>query len=269
MTAPVISGVPSDIVVEQVGNAAATVNYSNPTANDDVDGSVAVNCSPTSGSAFSYGLTAVLCNATDLASNVANASFNVTVQDTIAPTATSVVIVSNNASTSLAKEGDVITLSFTTSEPVNTPAVTIAGKTATVTNVSGNDYTAIYTLTAAETQGVAAIALDFSDIVGNSATQITATTDSSSVTIDTIAPMITTISSGSPAINSANISWITNESTTSQVEYGLDANYSNSTTLDSNLVTSHSVVANSLIESTKYYYRVISIDAAGNETESS
>lgn len=188
VTAPVISGIPSDIVVEQVGNAAATVNYTNPTANDDVDGSVAVLCSPASGSAFSYGLTAVLCNATDLASNVANASFNVTVQDTIAPTATSVVIVSDNTNTSLAKEGNTITLSFTTSEPVTTPTATIAGKTATVTNVSGNDYTATYTLTAAETQGVAAIAVDLSDIAGNKATQVIATTDSSSVTIDTVSP---------------------------------------------------------------------------------
>ena len=188
VTAPVISGVPSDIVVEQVGNAAATVNYTNPTANDDVDGSVSVLCSPASGSSFSYGLTAVLCNATDLASNVANASFNVTVQDTIAPTATSVAIISDNANTSLAKEGNIITVSFTTSEPVNTPTATIAGKTATVTNTSGNDYTATYTLTAAETQGVASLAIDFTDIAGNSATQVTATTDSSSVTIDTVSP---------------------------------------------------------------------------------
>ncbi len=61
--------------------------------------------------------------------------------------------------------------------------------------MSGNDYTATYTLTAAETQGTAAITIDFTDIVGNNATQVTATTDSSSVTIDTVAPIISSISS--------------------------------------------------------------------------
>lgn len=45
-----------------------------------------------------------------------------------------------------------ITVSFTTSEAVNLPTATIAGKTATVTNTGGNDYTAAYTLTATETQ---------------------------------------------------------------------------------------------------------------------
>ncbi len=193
VTAPVISGVPSDIVVEQVGNAAATVSYTNPTANDDVDGSISVLCSPSSGSSFSYGLTAVLCNATDLSSNVANASFNVTVQDTGAPTAASVSIISDNTTPTLAKEGDTITVSFTTSEPVNTPTATIGGKTATVTNVSGNDYTATYTLTAAETQGVVSLTIDFADIAGNNATQVTATVDSSSVTIDTVTPTPFTI----------------------------------------------------------------------------
>ncbi len=67
-------------------------------------------------------------------------------------------------------------------------SATIAGKSATVTNVEGNYYTATYTLTAAETQGIATIAIDFEDVAGNDATQITATTDETSVTIDTIAP---------------------------------------------------------------------------------
>jgi len=109
--------------------------------------------------------------------------------DTLTPTATSVSIASNNTNPTLAKEGDVITVSFTTSEPVNLPTATIAGKTATVTNTGGNNYTATYTLTATETQGVAAIAIDFDDIAGNDATQVTSVTDASSVTIDTSVPL--------------------------------------------------------------------------------
>lgn len=193
VTAPVFAPM-ADVVMEQIGNSSAIVNYTQPTATDDVDPSVTVNCSPASGSLFTYGLHAVLCNATDLASNVANASFNVTVQDTVAPTATAVSIVSDNANTSFAKVGNTITVSFTTSEPVNMPTATIAGKTATVTNVSGNDYTATYLLTAAEAQGVAAISILLDDVAptspSNGTTEVIATMDSTSVTIDTVNPIL-------------------------------------------------------------------------------
>lgn len=193
VTGPVFFGVPADIVVEQVGTASAAVSYTAPTAVDDVDGPVAVLCGPLSGALFSYGTTAVLCSAQDSAvapgPNVSTTSFNVTLQDTVVPTATSVSIASNNTNTTLAKEGDAITVSFTTSEPVNLPTATIAGKTASVVNTGGNNYTATYTLTATETQGVAAIALDFDDIAGNNATQVIAVTDTSSVTIDTSVPL--------------------------------------------------------------------------------
>jgi len=138
VTGPVFFGVPADIVVEQVGTASAAVSYTAPTAVDDVDGPVTVLCGPLSGALFSYGTAAVLCSAQDSAvapgPNVSTTSFNVTIQDTVVPTATSVSIASNNTNPTLAKEGDLITVSFTTSEPVNLPTATIAGKTATVTN---------------------------------------------------------------------------------------------------------------------------------------
>ncbi|VVB75331.1 HYR domain protein [uncultured archaeon] len=84
-TPPVISGA-TDIVTEATGPTGATVTYS-VSANDAVDGSVAVDCSPASGSSFGFGLTAVNCSATDAHANTANASFNVTVRDTTAPSA--------------------------------------------------------------------------------------------------------------------------------------------------------------------------------------
>jgi hypothetical protein len=264
VTAPVISRVPSDIVIEQVGKAAAIVPYTSPTASDDVDGSVSVICSPASGSSFPYGLRAVLCNATDLASNVANASFNVTIQDTIAPTATSVAIVSDNANTSLAKEGNIITVSFTTSEPVNTPTATIAGKTATVTNTSGNDYTATYTLTAAETQGVASIAIDFTDIAGNSATQVTATTDSSSVTIDTVQPIAsnTIPTTNNPLV--AQFSFVTNEKSTSVINYGPTVAYGSTVSISVLPMLNHNTTITSLNQCETYHYSLTITDEAGN-----
>lgn len=131
---------------------------------------------------------------TDIASNQITFPVSSFVVDTVAPTATTVTILSNNTNTALAKEGNIITLSFTTSEAVNLPTATIAGKTATVNNTGGNNYTAAYTLTATETQGVAAITINFSDIAGNNATQVLGVTDASSVTIDTVVPTPFTIS---------------------------------------------------------------------------
>ncbi len=144
VTGPVLSGL-THIVIEQVGNASANVTYTQPTAIDDVDGVVAVSCLPTSGSPFIYGITAVLCNATDVALHVTNGSFNITLQDTILPTASAVSLTSDNTVSTLATVGDTITLTFTTSEAVSTPTVSIAGNSASVSN-TGNDYTATYTL---------------------------------------------------------------------------------------------------------------------------
>jgi hypothetical protein len=77
---PSISGVPSDISTAATSSAGAAVTYSSPTANDIVDGSVGVSCSPGSGATFPAGTTTpVNCSATDSHSNTSSASFNVTV----------------------------------------------------------------------------------------------------------------------------------------------------------------------------------------------
>jgi len=88
LNGPVISGTPSNTTVEATSASGATVNYSQPTANDNVDGSVAVLCTPASGSTFAFGTTPIACTSTDSASNHSNSSFNVTVQDTTVPVIT-------------------------------------------------------------------------------------------------------------------------------------------------------------------------------------
>ena len=85
-TAPFISGTPSNITKEATSAAGATATYTSPTANDLVSGSVAVTCSPASGSTFALGTTTVNCSASDAAGNTASSSFTVTVVDTTAPT---------------------------------------------------------------------------------------------------------------------------------------------------------------------------------------
>jgi len=84
--APVIAS-HDDVSVEATSPQGALVNYTVPTANDNVDGTVIVSCLPESGSFFLIETpTTVKCNATDLAGNAAiETSFTVIVQDTIAP----------------------------------------------------------------------------------------------------------------------------------------------------------------------------------------
>jgi hypothetical protein len=81
---------------------------------------------------------------------------------------------------------------------------------------------------------------------------------------DTVAPVLSSITGTGISANSATITWTTNESADSQVEYGLTTAYGTSTTLNSNLVLSHSVTLTGLTASTVYHYRVKSKDAAGN-----
>jgi hypothetical protein len=86
-TTPPSLMLPANITAEATGPSGAAVSYS-ASANDLVDGAVAVNCSPVSGSTFALGTTVVNCSATDAHSNTATGSFNVTVQDTTAPALT-------------------------------------------------------------------------------------------------------------------------------------------------------------------------------------
>jgi hypothetical protein len=84
-TAPVISGVPTDITREATGASGAAVNYTNPTATDLVDGTRPVSCLPASGSTFPLGDTTVTCTSADSRGNTASDGFKVTVQDTTPP----------------------------------------------------------------------------------------------------------------------------------------------------------------------------------------
>jgi hypothetical protein len=84
VTSPVLS-LPGDITKEAEGPSGATVSWSAPTATDDVDGTVTVNCDKTSGDTFPLRTTTVTCSATDAAGNTFTGTFDVTVQDTTPP----------------------------------------------------------------------------------------------------------------------------------------------------------------------------------------
>jgi len=89
---------------------------------------------------------------------------------------------------------------------------------------------------------------------------------------DTTPPVISGETETGITDQSATIGWNTNEPATSQVEYGttstIHGGYDQTTTLDPSLLGAHSVTLTGLTPDTIYYYRVISQDAAGNESVS-
>ncbi len=91
---------------------------------------------------------------------------------------------------------------------------------------------------------------------------------SSTSTVDTVAPVISGITS-TVSTSSATIKWHTNEFATAQVWYGTSTTLGSSTTLNVNLMKEHSQILSGLTASSTYYYSVGSKDAAGNLATSS
>jgi predicted outer membrane repeat protein len=78
-TTPPVITVPDDFAVDATSPAGAVVSYA-ASAEDDVDGAVAIACVPPSGSTFVIGTTTVECSASDAAGNEASASFDIRVK---------------------------------------------------------------------------------------------------------------------------------------------------------------------------------------------
>ncbi len=159
-TAPTLS-VPANITVgNDPGSCSAVVNFA-VTASDNcnADG-VTVQTSPASGSVFQKGTTTVTATATDWAGNTTTQTFNVTVNDTEAPTISypsggvTAQLPLNSPATSMA-------VSYTVTAADNCPGVTLnvspaSGSvfnvgtttvTATATDASGNTTVRTFTVT--------------------------------------------------------------------------------------------------------------------------
>jgi len=85
---------------------------------------------------------------------------------------------------------------------------------------------------------------------------------------DTVAPAISGINASNITSSTVTVNWQTNESATSQVEYGLTTGYGMQTALGSNYVTAHSMGLTTLDQNTTYHYRVISKDSSNNQSVS-
>lgn len=86
-TTPPVIAAQDNLTIEATSAAGASVTFT-PSANDLIDGPVAVSASPLSGSTFALGTNTVTLTATDAAGNTATNTFTVTVHDTTAPVTT-------------------------------------------------------------------------------------------------------------------------------------------------------------------------------------
>lgn len=81
---------------------------------------------------------------------------------------------------------------------------------------------------------------------------------------DTTPPVISGVGASSLTSSGAVISWNTNETSDTQVEYGTTSAYGSATSLNTSMATGHSAAISGLAASATYHYRVRSKDAAGN-----
>jgi hypothetical protein len=95
----------------------------------------------------------------------------------------------------------------------------------------------------------------YTDVVRSSAITVASTV---------VLPAISAVQSSNVTASGATITWTTNVVTNSQVEYGPTASYGSVTTVDTNLVTSHSEAVTGLLASTLYHFCVKSKDASSN-----
>ncbi len=136
-------------------------------------------------------VSAVVSAYEDAAGNVGETITTVSsvVIDRTAPVISSVTMLSNNANAAYAKSGDEITLSFTSDDTINTPTVTIAGQSASVSN-TGNNWTATASVSILYPQGAATFNIsNISDLAGNSISDISTLSSGSAIIIDTVAPI--------------------------------------------------------------------------------
>ncbi|MDN3583363.1 MBG domain-containing protein [Mucilaginibacter flavus] len=126
--------------------------------------------------------------------------------DKTPPTVSTLTFTSNNSNNAEAKVGDIVTLNFTTSEAIQTPAVVIAGHTIAATNPSSDhiNWSAAYTMTAGDTEGTIPFSLLFADLAGNNSASYTQSTTNKIVVFDKTSPAVTAINLHTPATSPTN-----------------------------------------------------------------
>lgn len=166
-TTPPVVTVPGNVTQTTPVPTGSVVTWGGVSANDNIDGSRPVACSPESGSQFAVGQTTVTCTATDTRGNTGSASFVVTVTlvDTTAPVVTVPAPVSAEAT---GPDGAGVTFSASADDNLDGSVATVCtpasgskfplGTTQVscrATDTRGNAGTATFTVTIVDTKGPA------------------------------------------------------------------------------------------------------------------
>ncbi len=197
--------------------------------------------------------------------NTIATEFSIT-SDTTVPTLSTVSIVSDNDTGTLAKVGDKITLSFISNENIQTPTVTITTNVADITDAGDADaktWTATYTMTAEDdTEGTIAFTIDFTDTAGNSGTTVTSVSDDSSVTFDKTAPTLAEVDPVADPTNDVTPEYIFSSDEIGTTSYG--GSCASTETSAGN--GSNTVTFDELAEGTYSDCTIKVTDATGNES---
>ncbi len=119
---------------------------------------------------------------TDADGNMFAGPLNVAAADGQAPSLPFVGLASSNDDPGFATVGDTVTLSFTASEPISDPIVSMNGSTVQASNASGNQWTAARTFTDAASLGASiTFSVDYADDSMNQGVRVVSTTDGSAV----------------------------------------------------------------------------------------
>lgn len=203
-TAGNISNTFSDTIVLDTTPPVITGVTNNGLYNTDVTISFNEGTATLNGVVFTSGATVSTSGnytlvVTDSAGNTTTITF---VIDKALPKAVEVKIKSNNLDPTKAKVGDTITLTMKTDKNIQIPTITIAGKTATVTGAATN-WQATYVIANGDLEGKAPFTINFKDLQGNSATEVTDVTDGSYVIVDGIKPTVKKVTMASNNANPA------------------------------------------------------------------
>ncbi|MBB2148916.1 MBG domain-containing protein [Pedobacter gandavensis] len=182
--------------------------------------------------------------------------------DTQRPALSSVNIASNNGAPLLASIGNTVTLSFTSSESIQTPVLTLAGHVV-IPTVTGNNWAATYTFVDGDPNGLVTYNIAFKDLAGNIGN--TVTTGTGSVTVDQSAPVAPIGLAAIPGDKQITLNWTANSEIDLdkyQILYGTTASPTMILTdvAAGTTTYSHTPVTNGIL----YYYRIVAIDQTGN-----
>ncbi len=198
-----------------VANTGGTGNVVSANVTGNTSGTVTVTGLTGDGNAKVNILAGVF---TDVAGNGSTMTSSATISvDNTAPLFSNVAISSNNADNTKAKVGDVVSLTFSTNEPINTAtsATAIAGRIEqTVNDLGSNQYSTTISVLGSDTEGNVTFNIGIEDLAGNSSS--TNTADFGAVTIDYTAPTSTVTVVNATPIN------LTNNSLTITVTYNED-----------------------------------------------